>query len=1251
MKFSKKLLAMVLSLSAVSQFIVPVSAQEFTQPDVVNIFDTIYGYKRDRVKQESNVLPNLPAGLTPNFNVHYNCNGLTSEVAEDGSNYVRISNEIVGGYANPEWVFDEVIKKGTVTLSFDMYYPWDENKNSSNAPYVYLDFINGSVNDNPTDKWTAGGATPSHDQLFTINEKAADGVVKVGTTTKPIADSIANRWTKVTVSINAETGLSVIYLNGEEFARRNMSNKGLKMLVLYVGAYDTTAFVGEVLFDNFYVRHTQADLEAVDAGADYEIGGVADGGKVRMGLSEMLNLFKEEPELYPEDFVLKNSAGETVDGAITFVETAEDKKAEIVFTVEGLSKGTYTIGISDEVKESEFADLYKGVLSGNFPEDITFTVKGDEQNKKDVRRYYINEDFENYNGGHPEGVLQKSIYNMNHASNMVAVENENGTGFAFKNPDYAIWEFDKPFMGGKLFVEFDVKANGSDIKDGRWTLNLLKARDFLPDNYVPGDYWEVYQARTMDGIIDTPKSSQDVAQYNYYTSQLNAAWAAASAADNTLVEADWKANWLKNEWPAIWESYRVSTDAAAVNLRAQSRQQSIARSAVIGTSMDATKFAYAPNRKDYGGYASTYVADTFPRVKQGEWTHVKVEIDTEAGQYILTVGGETLRLDYDLANFMVGGQSAGSMPAYATSYDINTGKLKLTPGFGGISFRGEDVGTAGLQNAVELDNIQVYTEDSYNSYSEFNNVAAHGQATKIAVSEQNGVYGGPNMPDWYSPQHLNVVHYQRVDNGLALSKGAGRNSATDSNDKALMINCGYNGTGVLVHPFNVPVKAGREFNVEFDYKSSSTQPLNIGLIESGNLAEYELAGWHYLNNTNMSGMIEDTKGNTAASGNYNGPTSRTMLSNWDENFKLASDGFAFRGGQTIWHENGGRTQAVLESDETTKVKYVKGEWNHIKLNVKSSANNRIQLQLTVTYEDGTSMTSQPYETNVAMADIAAMLFKFNLENSNGTAIRNHQHFIDNFAVYEVGSASNAYVTGITAKDADGTESVVTDSFKKSTTELLVNFSHKLTNADGVFAVKADGTEVAATKSISDNGLSAVITLNEVLEPGEKVTVKVAQTQGFETSTYLEKMESYAKTFTVEDVSLPLNIEELRLYKWHEARANSTETWLLSGEGYFPLTAAELSDLSSADSYKVVVNGYNYSGESYTLSLVKATYNEGRLENVEIIPKTVTEGVFDISEEVTFQDLATGNVKYFIWNNATPLAENLDYNMTVTTVTE
>ena len=168
----------------------------------------------------------------------------------------------------------------------------------------------------------------------------------------------------------------------------------------------------------------------------------------------------------------------------------------------------------------------------------------------------------------------------------------------------------------------------------------------MPQNYVPGDYWEVL---TPNGTtVQEPTNNKDWAQYSYYKNKL---------AEAEKTEGFDKDTWLSNDWVTDWRSYRVSDAQEAVTSRFNSRQMSLRRSHVLGTTSDAAKYSYSTLRSQYSTYGPTYVDtidSTFPAATS-DWTHIKVKVDTEAAKYFLTVGDKTVELPYDPRNFNIGG--------------------------------------------------------------------------------------------------------------------------------------------------------------------------------------------------------------------------------------------------------------------------------------------------------------------------------------------------------------------------------------------------------------------------------------------------------------------------------------------------------------------------------------------------------------------------------------------------------------------
>lgn len=1233
----KKLLALSVGASMTLSLCtgLNVSAQPFSQPDVINVFDTLYGYSKT-LKQQS---ASLPANLTvPAYQSQ--ADGVASDTTDPNDTAIKIvknaANNLNG--ASLTWVFDEVIRKGTITISFDMKFPWNSDANDKNS-YFYIERVPNLVNDNPTDYFLEEDANgipqpyTDHQRFMSINESGvSDGKINAGTSGSDALnvsdDSIANKWHRYTITYNAETSDSVLYLDGEAISsRKHNDTTGTKRININTLGR-ANAVDNEILIDNIYIRHSQSELGEIPAKADYAKNGVKqNGGVVKMAMAETINAVAEGAEYETSDFELKNSKGDIIDGGITKVEGDPDKP-EIKFTLGNLEKGSYTIGLKASTKNGEFAHYYKGKISGKFPEVISFSTEGDEQNKADKRRYYVNESFDGYNGGLPNGVVS-NLFGFSNASNMTkATDTQNGNNLSFNKIDMAIWKFDESIKGGVFNIEFDVKSNG-----GRWGLHLLKARDFLPQNYVPGDYWETLTPG--DTTVQEPTNNKDWAQWKYYTAKL----AEAEATENFDKDA-----WLTNDWVNDWRTYRVSDTQDAVKSRFDSRQMSMRRSHVLGTTMDAAKYSYSTLRSQYSTYGPTYVDtidSTFPAATS-DWTHIKVKVDTEAAKYYLTVGDKTVELPYDPRNFNIGGSTLNeNAPSYATSYDINTGKLKVTPGFGGIGFYTEKLNE---NQPIQFDNVKVYTEDSYNSYSNFDN-ACRGTYGEWTTGNGNPV--GVDMPDWFYPSDLNKTFVERQPYSIALANGTGKSG--EASDKALMVNSGKSGAGSLVHMLNVPIKSGREFNIEFDYKTSQEQMFKLGLVESGNILPYKLS--IKLDGTDLAGMVEDTKGTTGVWNDTNNYDNRIILLNKPLASTGAPDRFRFRNGTSGYYDEGtgNLKDAVSKDNENENVAYTMGKWHHIKLNIKPNG-NVLRETLTVTYEDETTVESAPYDTNLAAAnDIAALVFRFDADASRITP-SNAQHLIDNLAVYEVGDVNNTYLANITAVDADETESIIGGSCKATTKQLKLNFSGKLSSAKGITVTSDSEKALTPTYTLSDDKTSVLVSFNRALLPSEKINVSIGSNLDIERTSYLQMTEPYSAQISVEQAEGTLKLGEARLYKWVDSRTRPS-IGVTTTAGYYPMGAEVLNDVTSEDKFKLVVKGTNFSGEEYTANIMQCVYDSSnRLIDVNIIPKEINQGVFDMSQEdISCAKENAAKIKFYVWRDNTliPVANYLDYDVTTT----
>ena len=671
------------------------------------------------------------------------------------------------------------------------------------------------------------------------------------------------------------------------------------------------------------------------------------------------------------------------------------------------------------------------------------------------------------------------------------------------------------------------------------------------------------------------------------------------------------------------------------------------RSHVLGTTSDAAKYSYSTLRSQYSTYGPTYVDtidSTFPAATS-DWTHIKVKVDTEAAKYFLTVGDKTVELPYDPRNFNIGGSTLNeNAPSYATSYDINTGKLKVTPGFGGIGFYTEELNE---NQPIQFDNVKVYTEDSYNSYSNFDN-ACRGTYGEWTTGNGNPV--GVDMPDWFYPSDLNKTFVERQPYSIALANGTGKSG--EASDKALMVNSGKSGAGSLVHMLNVPIKSGREFNIEFDYKTSQEQMFKLGLVESGNILPYKLRT--KLDGTDLAGMVEDTKGTTGVWNDTNNYDNRIILLNKPLASTGAPDRFRFRNGTSGYYDEGtgNLKDAVSKDNENENVAYTMGKWHHIKLNIKPNG-NVLRETLTVTYEDETTVESAPYDTNLAAAnDIAALVFRFDADASRITP-SNAQHLIDNLAVYEVGDVNNTYLANITAVDADETESIIGGSCKATTKQLKLNFSGKLSSAKGITVTSDSEKALTPTYTLSDDKTSVLVSFNRALLPSEKINVSIGSNLDIERTSYLQMTEPYSAQISVEQAEGTLKLGEARLYKWVDSRTRPS-IGVTTTAGYYPMGAEVLNDITASDKFKLVVKGTNFSGEEYTANIMQCAYDkDNRLIDVNIIPKDINQGVFDMSQEdLTCATPNAAKIKFYVWrgNTLIPVANYLDYDVT-TTATE
>ena len=98
-------------------------------------------------------------------------------------------------------------------------------------------------------------------------------------------------------------------------------------------------------------------------------------------------------------------------------------------------------------------------------------------------------------------------------------------------------------------------------------------------------------------------------------------------------------------------------------------------------------------------------------------------------------------------------------------------------------------------------------------------------------------------------------------------------------------------------------------------------------------------------------------------------------------------------------------------------------------------------------------------------------------------------------------------------------------------------------------------------------------------------------------------------------------------------------------------AEVLNDVTSKDKFKLVVKGTNFSGSDYTACIMQCVYDSSnRLIDINIIPKEINQGVFDMSQEdISCAKENAAKIKFYVWRDNTliPVANYLDYDVTTT----
>ena len=877
----KRFISATVILCIIAGTLVGVSAEDFNKNDIVNMFETFHGFV-------SNGDKNMPNGWkTANYNSDKTHRVIGESDAETGSNIMRMFDWCTNIYK-----FSETIRTGSLHISFDMKVdaPSFANSTETTLSAAYISGFNASINDDTDDYYNSTHTFQVYSNFMRFNAYS-DGTMKLlipksahnGITSgEYLAEqNYIPSWNKYDIFVNFTDGRTKIYSNGSLMATQPLGPD-------YTNIYDSLkAFSfyasreSNIYVDNVYMHHYQTadEFEAPKIAIDYANATVASkNGTVDVVFSESINV----DTFTAGQFIIKNS----LTGEIAAIEdvTPIDGTTGARITFSSLEPGEYAVSVKDSVK---------GAISDKAVLNVAaFAVAGSKADE--IRRYYINENFDSYKGGMPLdfGAAQYGSYDANYASALTSVKGADGTAIklgANKNIEY---KFGEPIYSGKFTVEFDVNRSS-----GGWAVGLMSAGDFFYDD----DYMEIsqYEQRENDITYSIWKKGHD---------------------DGTIAD-DWS-TWAKDKSQKFIE-WQTQNEARWLGEKINHYITRKSKNLLVGnTNADNASAVYTAKGKSATG---TDLLDGVT-INENTWTHIKSVVDLDAGTYSFYVGGNTTPVVVSYTQPTTADKSY-RLARFARDEFYNSTNSAIAPkkfiyGIQGIR----------LQSIADTkyDNVMVYTGTLYNDSLDF-----------------NGKVSGTAQPGWsFSEGGQNYAYNaHRPEARMHTALGA----SGSENDKAIHFNAMKDNDyydRYFIHNFATPVKAGASFEIDFDVKSSNTAIQRtadgwsrwlFGLVEEDYIQQTAL------NTAEGSVAANGELGNKAANDDFK---YRCFIGNNVAGYDYGKIGVNTNGGD-ILHTNMDVDTGLVE--ETN-------EWNHIKLLVTPN-DNGASLVASITNKDGETTAS------------------------------------------------------------------------------------------------------------------------------------------------------------------------------------------------------------------------------------------------------------------------------------------------------
>lgn len=1065
------------------------------------------------------------------------------------------------GFAYP---FSETIKTGYLRVSFDMKRQRDT---SVTLMAGYADGTQPNNVKNPLGDFPANANWRTEQPLLGVDSSSYTNKISSET----IQGTVDEKWHKYEACIDIATGNVQLYIDGKlkgDTVSENLK-KGVKYLAFY-SAYGDQYWLNGFYLDNWYVKHYLTSEEMDIDTPKMKIMGSStvssDGGKLELAFSDA---FIDDDVMLEEDFEITGASEIAVSSVLSKKEnsvatlTLQEKNGNAI------TPGRYTLKVVDNCWTS-----YEVLSSKKTPiNTVEFDVTG--VINYDAPKYYMNENFDGYVGGVPADwrTLIDSLTPEQEAA--LTRSNHDGNGFALKisqenGLSSLAYDFKYPLLTGKYNIEFDIKNSGSG-----WYMHLLDAA--MTKYNTDGNIKYIYS--NIPTSISNRNDYQDI--YNAYKSEMG----------SDFTETAWKAYIAGEESRNIrWDKWRTN----------------VYETVVLGQKNPTGKAgATAWRAASVNGDSDANVALS-NGVSSDVWTKVNVTLDLEANNMKVRIGdGEEKTVDLkDRFNRVI-------------LVDKDTLYREFAHGIGGIAFSNSAGGS------LELDNIKVSSENSYNTYDAID-YTTDKDLKPISwyniTRNGDGTYGNQKLAN----NELTTLTDTATDVNRGLTKAAGTWVGN-----SVMTHKNY-GNSILGHLFSTPVKGGTPFAIELDVKIPDGTVWTMGLMTETDSQSRGINGFsqkYPATGESKSNEADDWKSylNTGILQKRDPKATDTDTKN----------GFGFKD-----------LHSAVNS-KITEIECVDKVWYTLKLEVipkrLSGSNTIVGCKLTV------KDRNTGVQVGVAEKEITAYAVDLMTEDIVGINFKETAGIdvtINNLKVYELTQPAVAEIVAIKAIDYNDNETELDAEITGKTKAIKVDFSIPLSDAAGntdknIVLKYENGTDVRCTKTVSSDRKSVMLELNEIPDTDKNVMLSVSKNTEFEKASYMTDVPTISKTFVYKASNGKIAITDFRAYEYYEDLTNDTNT--VSG-GWYPVTAESLigKDLTKI---KFKIKGYNI-GNAQDIFVAIAGYNTNykSMKDVNTSKLSIDKGVFEREIELGEFNGSVDELRGFLWcaESFAPLSDKLEY---------